>query len=60
MSIKRIAKQEAKEGRSPSLTTSNTGGQQCLGDRGATARAQVSAWAMLSLLGWEKRKACKA
>jgi hypothetical protein len=44
MSIKRIAKQGREEGRNPSPTTGNTGGQQWLGGRGATARAQASAW----------------
>jgi hypothetical protein len=44
MSIKRIAKQRREEGRNPSPTMGNSGGQQWLGGRGATARAQASAW----------------
>jgi hypothetical protein len=43
MSIKRIAKQGREEGRNPSPTMDNSGGQQWLSGRGATARAQVSA-----------------
>jgi hypothetical protein len=44
MSIKRIAKQGREEGRNPSPTMDNSGGQQWLSGRGAMARAQASAW----------------
>jgi hypothetical protein len=53
ISIRRIAR-EGKEGwRDPSPTMESSGAQQWLGGRETTAKA-------LSLLGWGKRKACKA
>jgi hypothetical protein len=60
MSIRRIAGEGKEGGRHPSPTMENSGGQQWLSGRETTAKARACVVAMLSLLGWGKRKACKA
>jgi hypothetical protein len=60
MSIRCIAREGKEGGRDPSLTMENSGGQQWLSRRETTAKARACVGAMLSLLGWGKRKACKA
>jgi hypothetical protein len=60
MSIRCVAREGKEGGRDPSPTMENSSGQQWLSGRETTAKVRACVRAILSLLGWGKRKACKA